>query len=109
MPIQGVLSAEYHGTIKISPSVNLQTMQSCANGQSASLKHLLYKASERLRNQLPERESVLEGRNYTAGQPTRIHGRKSARGVSFRLFNDSLLPAKARKVRPASDRMITNS
>lgn len=52
---------------------------------------------------------VLEGRNDTARQPTRIHGRKSARGVSFRSFNVSLLQAKARKVRPARDRMIMNS
>jgi len=36
------LSVGYHGTIKISPSVNLQTKQSCANWQSASLKRLLY-------------------------------------------------------------------
>lgn len=38
----------------------------------------------------------------------RIHGRKSARGVCFHLFNDSMLPAKA-KVGPASGRMIMNS
>jgi hypothetical protein len=51
---------------------------------------------------------VLEGSNYTARQPTTIHGRKSVRGVRFRLFSDTLLTAKA-KVRPASGWMIMNS